>query len=46
MFAATAALDAAAQRQRAERGAHPAHVLAEVTADRDRRPGRIAAETG
>ena len=46
VFAGPAVLDAAAHRQRTERGEHPAHVLPEVTADRDRRPGRIAAETG
>jgi hypothetical protein len=46
VLAGSATLDAAAQRQRAECGRHPAHVLAEVTTDRDRWSGRIAAETG
>ncbi len=46
MFTPTTTLDAAAQRQRAEGGGHPAHVLPEVATDRDRRSGRIATETG
>ncbi len=46
MLAGSAVLDAAAHRQRTERGEHPAHVLPEVTADRDRRSGRVAAESG
>ncbi|CAG6869654.1 hypothetical protein PICSAR118_01116 [Mycobacterium avium subsp. paratuberculosis] len=44
VFAGTAALDAAAQRQHAERGEHTAHVLAQIAPDGDRRPGRVAAE--
>src|SRR6202042_3670653 len=46
MLAGSALLDAAAYSQRAESGEHPAHVLAQVAADRDRRSGWVAAEAG
>src|SRR6202035_2364670 len=46
MLAGSTVLDAAAHGQRAERGEHPAHVLPQVAADRDRWSGRVAAEAG
>jgi hypothetical protein len=46
MLAESALLDAAAHGQRAESGEHPAHVLAQVATDRDRRSGWVAAEAG
>ena len=46
MLTGSAVFDATAHRQCTEGGEHPAHVLAEVAADRDRRTGGVAAKAG
>ena len=46
MLTGSAVFDATAHGQCTEGGEHPAHVLAQVAADRDRGPGRVAAESG